>query len=217
MNGGRDEERVESMNVVPNTVVGTRVMERGSEDKTKGMNEDMMDKTVVKSVRVDVSDLKGWESIDFSVSELVIASKCCNRGVKEVDLCRFVSLKVFKVGDECFENVDEVKLIGQNQLEKVEIGQKCFTKNEDRNSADPNRHFYLKNCERLRELKIDGDDSFSDYSVCEIENVPSLEVIEMGDLNEKTRVATFTAWEFHYMNYGTFSFTAPERGRKSAV
>ena len=25
--------------------------------------------------------------------------------------------------------------------------------------------------------------SFSDYSVCEIENVPSLEVIEMGELN----------------------------------
>ena len=26
--------------------------------------------------------------------------------------------------------------------------------------------------------------SFSDYSVCEIENMPSLEVIEMGELNE---------------------------------
>ena len=26
--------------------------------------------------------------------------------------------------------------------------------------------------------------SFSDYSVCEIENVPSLEVIEMGELNK---------------------------------
>ena len=29
-----------------------------------------------------------------------------------------------------------------------------------------------------------GHYSFSDYSVCEIENVPSLEVIEMGELNE---------------------------------
>ena len=28
--------------------------------------------------------------------------------------------------------------------------------------------------------------SFSDYSVCEIENVPSLEVIEMGELNKKS-------------------------------
>ena len=35
----------------------------------------------------------------------------------------------------------------------------------------------------MRELKI-GCWSFIDYSVCEIENVPSLEVIEMGDLNK---------------------------------
>ena len=41
----------------------------------------------------------------------------------------------------------------------------------------------MKNCERLRELKI-GRYSFSDYDVCEIENVPSLEVIEMGELSD---------------------------------
>ena len=191
MNGGRDEERVESMNVVPDTVVGKKEEEKVKEEKEKlkrGMKAanvvpDKVAEKKEETMRVRVSDLKGWESIDERVSELVIASKCCNRGVKEVDLCRFVSLKVFKVGDECFENVDEVKLIGQNQLEKVEIGQKCFTKNEDRNSADPNRHFYLKNCERLRELKI-GRYSFSDYSTCEIEKMPSLEVIEMGKLKE---------------------------------
>ena len=67
------------------------------------------------------------------------------------------------------------------------IGMHCFTKENGDWGYDPNRHFYLKNCERLRELKIDGDDSFSDYSVCEIENVPSLEVIEMGELNEWSR------------------------------
>ncbi len=183
---GRDEERVESMNVVPNTVVGTRVMERGSEDKTKGMNEDMMDMTVVKSVRVDVSDLKGWESIDFSVSELVIASNCCNeKRVTEVYLGKLVSLKVFEVGDECFENVKEVKLIGLSQLERVMIGKNSFTKERQYWSYDPNRRFYVKNCERLRELKI-GHDSFSDYSVCEITNVPSLEVIEIGELHQSS-------------------------------
>ena len=46
---------------------------------------------------------------------------------------------------------------------------------------DPYRRFYLKNCERLKELKMSRF-SFSDYSVCEIENVPSLEVMEMGVL-----------------------------------
>ena len=48
---------------------------------------------------------------------------------------------------------------------------------------DTSCHFYLKNCGRLRELKI-GHNSFNEYTVCEIENVPSLEGIEMGELNE---------------------------------
>ena len=81
--------------------------------------------------------------------------------------------------------VNEVKLIGLNQLERVVIGKKSFTKEkyDSPSSINPNRHFYLKNCERVRELKM-GCYSFSDYSVCEIENVPSLEVIEMGELHE---------------------------------
>ena len=97
-----------------------------------------------------------------------------------LDLSSISNLKVFEVGDYSFAFVDEVKLIGLNRLERVVIGKHCFRKNLEKN---PNRHFDLKNCERLRELKI-GRYSFSDYSVCEIENVPSLEVIEMGGLNE---------------------------------
>ena len=94
-------------------------------------------------------------------------------------------LKSIQIGHFCFRNTDELKLIGLSQLERVEIGQNSFTimgydPNED--GMDPNRHFYLKNCERLRELKI-GHHSFSDYFVCVIENVPSLEVIEMGEVS----------------------------------
>ena len=95
----------------------------------------------------------------------------------------FSNLKVFEVGDYSFSFVDEVKLIGLNQLERVMIGKNCFTKEKDSWRSIPSRHFYLKNCERLRELKM-GHHSFMDYSVCEIENVPSLEVIEMGELDE---------------------------------
>ena len=65
------------------------------------------------------------------------------------------------------------------------IGMNSFTKVKNDGGSDPNRHFYLKNCERVRELKI-GRYSFADYSVCEIENVPSLRVIEMGELNKKS-------------------------------
>ena len=86
------------------------------------------------------------------------------------------------MGDYCFAFVNEVKLIGLSQLERVVIGDDCFTRSTD---YDPNRHFYLKNCESLRELKM-GCYSFCDYSVCEIENVPSLEVIEMGEMDGRS-------------------------------
>ena len=117
--------------------------------------------------------------------EVLIVDFCvCNdESYTALDLSSYVSLKVFEVGDECFRHVNEVKLIGLNQLESVVIGKNCFTRYKNSCGSDPNRRFYLKNCERLRELKM-GRYSFSDYSVCEIESVPSLEVIEMGELNE---------------------------------
>ena len=118
------------------------------------------------------------------IEELIVENNSCNGPEwTALDLSFMSHLRLLEVGDECFEYVDEVKLIGLNQLERVVIGKNSFTKEKNDCGNDPNRHFYLKNCERLRELKM-GRYSFSDYSVCEIENVPSLEVIEMGQLNE---------------------------------
>ena len=118
------------------------------------------------------------------IEELIVNSHSCNGPEwTALDLTLMSHLRLLEVGNECFENVKEVKLIGLSQLERVVIGMNSFTKNG--NDYDPNRHFHLKNCERLRELKI-GCDSFSDYSMCEIENVPSLRVIEMGDLNKRS-------------------------------
>ena len=120
------------------------------------------------------------------IEELIVESNSRN-GIewRALDLGFISHLRLFKVGDECFENVDEVKLIGLSKLERVVIEMNSFTKRKNSCGNDSTRHFYLRNCERLRELKI-GRYSFSDYSVCEIENVPSLEVIEMGELNEES-------------------------------
>ena len=102
-----------------------------------------------------------------------------------LNLTRFVNLKEFIVGGNSLMYVNEVHLIGLSKLDRVVIGENSFTKEQNSAGNDPNRHFYLKNCERVRELKI-GCGSFRDYSVIEIENVPSLEVIEMGELNEES-------------------------------
>ena len=107
---------------------------------------------------------------------IVIDESCIGREWSVMDLSLMPHLRLLDVSNDCFKNVSEVKLIGLNRLERVVIGDDCFVRSMVYN---PHRHFHLKNCERLRELKI-GCYSFSDYSVCEIENVPSLEVIEIG-------------------------------------
>jgi len=117
------------------------------------------------------------------VEVMIVDNNACNdKDYQLLDLSSVCNLKVFEVGDYSFAFVEEVKLIGLNRLERVVIGKKCVTKHKDcYHGDDPDGHFYLKNCERLRELKI-GCYSFSDYSVCEIDNLPSLEVIEIGEL-----------------------------------
>ena len=87
------------------------------------------------------------------------------------------------IGDESFMYVSEFNLTEFSELESVEIGMNSFTKKKDSYSQDANRHFYLKNCPKLRSLRM-GRYSFSDYTVIEIENVDALEEIEIGDLHE---------------------------------
>ena len=129
------------------------------------------------------------------IEELIVENNSYNGPEwTALDLSFLSHLRMLEVGDECLKYVDEVKLIGLSKLERVVIGRNCFTKCKYDNGNDPHRHFYLKKCERVRELKI-GWYSFSDYSVCEIENVPSLEVIEMGELNEDSGNFWFASLE----------------------
>ena len=140
------------------------------------MNDEHLNK------RVELSEHN--QLLHNRIEELIVSDKSCNgREWKGVDFSILVMLRELRVGDKCFMNVKEVKLVGLNQLETVVIGKQCFTRFMQKEPIrDSDRHFCLKNCERLRELKI-GCDSFSDYSVCEIESGDSLEVIEMGELD----------------------------------
>ena len=123
-------------------------------------------------------------SIASSVTHIIVSSNCANdASLIMLDFSRFVSVRRIIVGNGSLMYVNEVKMIGLSELESVEIGMNSFTQHKNSYGDNPNRHFYLKNCPKLRSLKM-GRYSFSDYSVIEIENVDALEVIEMGDLNE---------------------------------
>ena len=139
-----------------------------------------------RNPHANIHSVDELRTISQSVEVMIVDNNACNdKCFTVLALSSFSNLKVFEMGDYSCAFVDEVRLIGLSQLERVMIGENCFTKKNDYYGDDLDRHFYLKNCERLRELKI-GYYSFSDYSVCEIENVPSLEVIEMGDVNKES-------------------------------
>ena len=133
-----------------------------------------------------VSTLTQWNILGSGITELTIPSNSLNdASLTVLDLTRFRRLKKIVIGDECFMYVDEVKMIGLSEMESVEIEMNSFTQHKNDYGNDPNRHFYLKNCPKLKSLKM-GRYSFSDYSVIEIENVDALEVIGMGELNEES-------------------------------
>ena len=132
-----------------------------------------------------VVTIQNSEPFHSLIEHLVVSDSCCNREKLSVfDLSVMPSLKSLEVGTRCFTYVEEVKMIGMKELESVVIKGKCFARYEICES-NPNHHFYLKNCPKLKSLKI-GSLSFADYTVCEIENVDALEVIEMGNLNKES-------------------------------
>ena len=115
------------------------------------------------------------------LEELIIQNNSCNGPEwTALNLSFMPKLRLFEVGDNCFEYVDEVKLVALSELERIVMGQNSFTKRKGSYGYDPSRHFDLENCSSLKELKI-GRWSFSDYSTCKLDNLPSLEGIEMGE------------------------------------
>ena len=113
---------------------------------------------------------------------ITIGNNKCNGADDRIDLSKYVNLKNVSIGNDCFFHQDVLNLTGLHSLERVMIGENSFTKRKNDYGNDTNRKLYVKNCDALKELKI-GRFSFSDYSVIEIENVNSLELIEIGDMN----------------------------------
>ena len=138
------------------------------------------------SKRVAVCSKSEITALNSSVTHITVRNNCANDASFTVlDLTRFTYLTVFTVGDESLMYVNELKLIGFQVLRGVKIGKNSFTKSKNGYGNDANRHFYLKDCPKLKSLKM-GRYSFSDYTMIKIENVDALEVIEMGELNEES-------------------------------
>lgn len=130
---------------------------------------------------------KLFKGISFSIESLEVENGSYKEEwIVSLNLSCFSNLKRFSVGNGCFPHVRSVKMIGMKLLESVAIGKSCFNGKggnhgaSEKNGSVTGPSFFLKDCPVMTELKIDYE-SFRDYSVCEIERMNSLEVIEIGD------------------------------------
>ena len=123
-----------------------------------------------------------WGGVPLNVEVITVGNNTCNEENERIDLSKYFNLKNVSIGNECFFYQDVLNLTGLHSLERVMIGENSFTKRQYYFGNDTNRKLYVKNCDALKELKI-GRFSFSDYSLIEIENVNSLELIDIGDMD----------------------------------
>ena len=117
---------------------------------------------------------------NYRTSLSISSNKCNEESVTVLDLSKYPKLKSVTIGDNSFMYTNEVIISGLNELESVVIGENSFTMMKDSFGSNSTRSFHLKNCPVLKELRI-GNYTFSDYTVCEMESIPSVEAIEMGD------------------------------------
>ena len=77
---------------------------------------------------------------------------CNNEAFDEWSMKEYVMLRELIVGDECFQFVKDLRIVGLNALERVEIGKQCFCKASG-------GVFEMRGCAKLKSVKI-GDCSF---------------------------------------------------------
>lgn len=136
----------------------------------------MNDKHLERSIYLSPDN----EVLHSRIEELTVKSHCCNSEEwKELDFRGLGSLQQLRIGCNCFNHVTSVIIMDLENLASVHIGSECFRKGSLA-AGKTNNHFHLKNCPKIRELVI-KEYAFAYYSVCEIEDVPSLEVISIGE------------------------------------
>ena len=112
------------------------------------------------------------------IEELIVKNNSCNgKEWESLDLSLLSKLRKLTVGDECFNEVETVKLNGLKELESVVVGKESFEFQGNRKTS-----FELKDCEKVKELII-GEESFNLFGKFSLENTPSMERIIMKGSN----------------------------------
>ena len=125
------------VNMVPDTVIGGKPLIE----------------PVNTAGRVIMKNDEDFVLLDEDVEVIEVKKGVCNdEAFEEWNMNEYVRLRELIVGNECFQFVKDLKIVGLNALEKVEIGRECFC---EANGGV----FEMRNCEKVKSVRI-GDGSF---------------------------------------------------------
>ena len=134
------------------------------------------------------------DTVWSDIETLTIPDWVCNdMNITKLDFNKYPKLKSITIGNFSFVYVGEVNIIGLNELESVAIGNGSFIMSPEGYCKDPNSVFRLKDCPKIKSLKIES--SFSCYHACEIENVDALEELELGNIRIDTDSFSYASLE----------------------
>mgnify|MGYP000596306773 CR=1 FL=1 len=138
--------------------------------------------------KANVHSILEARTLSSSITRFIVDCCCCNDDqLSTLDFSYWESIKDIEIGSQSFRYVIGVDIVGLNQLERVVIGRNCFSQEPASLDKSILLQFTVKDCERLKELRI-GRLSFCYYGMCEIDNNASLEVIEMGKMDEASEL-----------------------------
>ena len=123
--------------------------------------------------RVSICSDNEWLQLDPTITHLTVNSNCLNE-LTALSLNRLIALKELVIGDNSLNGLSALRLDGLSGLERVVVGSNSF-KNSDSNSE-----LVVRGCSTLRSVTL-GSNSFASFGVMEIERVPLLEELSVGD------------------------------------
>ena len=122
---------------------------------------------------VELKDMEDMVVVDDETEALRVCENTGNDSdITEWNVGACAGLKELIVGNNCLQNVRELKLNGFQELEKVEVGTKCF-------SGAKSGCFEVAGCEKLKTVKI-GNESCEDWVSFTLKDC-GVEEVSIGD------------------------------------
>ena len=126
--------------------------------------------------------------------------KCEDYQNEVLDLSRFAELEALTIGDECFNYVSKVSVVGLKKLKSVAIGANSF-QNESNDSE-----LIVSDCPELVSLSV-GNESFKGFKEMKLSGLDGLKRVTMGGncfQNAELRVSGLKGLEMLSLGAGCF-------------